>query len=115
MTTLTNLTGLFSTIYDGTNTVNLTINGAVLSGAPVGSMFTKDHDSTQPFTVSMSDQCRMTEADLKRIGYPYIVTAKNTADTFIRLHYTTTDSPVNFKLQMIFEYYEIGDGELINL
>jgi hypothetical protein len=35
--TLTNLTGMYATIYDGTNTVNLTLDGAVLSGAPVGS------------------------------------------------------------------------------
>ena len=38
--TLTNLTNMYASIYDGTNAVNLTADGAVLSGAPVYSFFT---------------------------------------------------------------------------
>ena len=48
----------------------------------------------------------------KKSGRPFTVTQKNGADTFIRLHFTTTDTPVNFKVKIHFEYYPVNGSTL---
>ena len=112
-TTLTNCTNVYSTLYDGTNTVNLTVDGATLSGAPVGTLFTKNLAAANTYSVSMADECRMSEVtNTKKVGFPFIVTAKNGANTYIRFHYTTTDNPINFTMKVWFEYLEINGGSL---
>jgi hypothetical protein len=111
--TLTNLTNMYATIYDGTNTVNLTLDGASLSGAPVGSFFTKDKIASSAYTVNLADECRMLETqDVKKAGRPFIVTAKNGATNYIRFHYTTTDNPVDFDMKIFFEYRVMNGGTL---
>lgn len=113
VTTLTNLTAMYATLYDGTNSVDLTANGSVLSGAPVGSFFTKDKVATETYTVNISDECRLNETlGDKKAGRPFIITKKNATNTYIRLHYTTTDAPVNFKVKIYFEYYPMNGGTL---
>lgn len=116
VTTLTNLTAMYATIYDGTNSIDLTADGAVLSGAPVGSYFTKDQVAAQPYSVNLADQCRMLEtlAD-RRSGRPFTITQKNGTNTYIRFHYTTTDNPVNFKIKIHFEYIPINGSTLVFL
>jgi len=56
--TLLNLTGMYADVYDGINTILLTDDtpGAVLSGAPVGSFFTKDKISSQPTFLNNSKE-----------------------------------------------------------
>lgn len=106
ITTLTNLTNMYATLYDGTNSVDLTADGATLSNAPVGSFFTKNHTADQPYSVNFADECRLLETLTdKRAGRPFILTGKNGATNYIRLHYTTTDNPVNFDIFVHFEYY----------
>jgi len=113
--TLTNLTGMYATIYDGTNTVDLTANGAVLSGALVGSFFTKDKVAAQIYSVSLSDECRLLETvDNKWAGRPFIVTAKNGATNYIQFRYTTTDNPVDFDMEIHFQY-KLMDGASLTL
>lgn len=111
ITTLTNLTNVYSTLYDGTNTINLTLPGATLSGAPIGSIFTRDLDSTNPYSVLLADECRMSEVTSeKEIGRPFTVIPKTGADTFIRFHYTTTDNPVDFVMYVKFIYQPVDGG-----
>lgn len=111
VTTLTNATGVYATAYDGTNSIDLTADGAVLSGFPVGSFFTKDKDSTETYTASKADQVRKTEVTAEAdIGKPFTVTQKNATDTFIRFHLTTTDSPVDFTMHVIFKYEPLSPG-----
>jgi hypothetical protein len=111
--TLTNLTNMYATIYDGTNTVNLTADGATLSGATVNSFFTKDKTADQTYSVNLSDQCRMLEnTDEKKVGRPFVITAKNGATNYIRYHYTTTDNPVDFDIKIFFEYQVMNGGSL---
>lgn len=113
ITTLTNLTNMYSTIYDGTNTVSLTADGAVLSGAPVGTFFTKNLIATGAYNVSFADECRVVEVLLdKKAGRPFTVTAKTGVDNFIQFRYTTTDNPVSFKMDVWFEYIPINGGTL---
>ncbi len=111
--TLTNLTNMYSTIYDGTNAVNLTADGATLSGMPVGTLFTKDQTAAQPYAVNDSSQCRVLETqDIKKAGRPFVITAKNGVTNYIRFHYTTTDNPVDFDMKIFFEYRTLNGGTL---
>jgi hypothetical protein len=112
-TTLTNCTAVYATLYDGTNTVDLTLDGAVLSGAPVGTFFTRDKDATNAYSVAVSDQCRMNEVTSeKTIGRPFTLTQKNGADTYVRFHYTTTDSPIDFVMRLRFVWEPVDGGYL---
>jgi hypothetical protein len=114
VTTLTNMTNVYADLWDGTNSVLLTADGATLSNAPVGTIFTKDQDVTQPYSVSLADQCRMSEVvDAKRIGKPFTVTQESAADTFIRFRYTTTDAPLSFSMLLKFVFEPLDGGNLV--
>lgn len=112
VTTLTNMTDVYADLWDGTNSVKLTKTpGAVLSNAPVGTYFTKDKASTETYSVALSDQCRMIETTNKEAS-PFVVTQKNATNTYIRFNYTTTDSPLSFKMHVYFEYYPLNGGTI---
>ena len=112
--TLTNCTDLYGALYDGTNTVDLTKTpGAVLSGAPVGSFFTKDYVATEILSVNLADECRLLETEnSKKSGRAFTVTQKNGADTYIQLILTTTDNPIDFDVTIHFEYYPVNGSTL---
>jgi len=111
--TLTNLTNMYADIYDGINTVVLTLDGATLSNMPVGTFFTKDKVAASAYSVSDASQCRLLETqDVKKAGRPFSITAKNGATNYIRLHYTTSDNPVDFDMKIFFEYKVMNGGSL---
>jgi len=114
ITTLTNLTSMYADVWDGTVSDVLTkTTGAALSGAPVGTIFTKDQDITQPYSISLADQGRVLEASDVKLGKPFYVTQKTgDVDTFIRLNFTTTDAPVDFNLDVFFDWRPIDGGSL---
>ena len=113
ITTLTNLTNVYATLYDGINSVDLTADGLTLSSAVVGSFFTKDKVAAEAYSANIADECRMLETiDVKKAGRPFIITQKNGVDTFIRFHFTTTDSPVLFTMRIAFEYIPFNGGIL---
>lgn len=117
VTTLTNLTAMYASVYDGTNSVDLTKNtGAVLSGATVGTFFTKDKISSEPYSINVADQARMLETlSNSKSGRPFTLTQKNGTNTYIRFHYTTTDNPVNFKIKIHFEFIPVNGSTLVFL
>jgi hypothetical protein len=111
VTTLTNATAVYASIYDGTVAEELTDPTGVLSGAPVGTLFLKDKVKTEPYSIMFADQGRANEiTDAKKAGLPFTVTQKNGVDTFLRLHLTTTDNPVDFTAEVTFMYEELGSG-----
>jgi hypothetical protein len=113
VTTLTNLTNLYATAYDGTNTIDLSADGAVLTNAPVGTTFTKDLVIASPFSVQLSDEIRVSEVSVDRTaGKPFTITPKNGVDNFIQLRLTTTDAPVDFMLFVKFIYEPVNGGSL---
>ena len=113
ITTLTNATNVYATLWDGTNSVDLTADGLTLSTATVGSFFTKDKVSTDPYSANIADQCRLLETTIDRFaGRPFAITQKNGADTFIRFHLTTTDAPIDFTIKIVFEYIPANGGTL---
>lgn len=108
-----NLTNVYATLYDGTNTVNVTADGATLTGMPVGTFFTKDKVSTSEFSVADASQCRMTEnISEKLVGRPFVLTQKNGATTYLRIHYTTTDNPIDVDMFTSFEFLPLNGGNL---
>lgn len=113
VTTLNNLTDLYSDVWDGTNSVALTkTSGVSLSGAPVGTFFTKDKASAETYSVALANEVRVLEATTKN-AVPFYITQKHGVDTFIRLNFNTTDTPVNFKLSVWFEYIPINGGSIV--
>lgn len=113
ITSLVDCTNVYASLYDGTASMNLTNDGIDLSGAPVGTLFTKDKEVTQAYSVSKADQCRVNEIiqDVK-IGKPFTVTQKSEVDTFLRFHLTTTDDPLSFKMLLKFVYAPLDGGYL---
>lgn len=108
VTTLVNATAIYATLWDGTNSVDLTADGIVLSGAPVGTIFMKDQAAANTYSLNFADECRMNEVVLARnTGRPFTVTQKNGANTFLRLHLTTTDAPIDFTVFVVFKYIPI--------
>lgn len=112
VTTLTNCTDVYADAYDGTVAIDLTKTpGAVLSGAPVGSFFTKNKVAAETYTVLLADQVRVNEPSNKTAA-PFFVTQKNGVDTFIRLHMDTTDDPIDFTMDVWFYFIPINGGSL---
>jgi len=114
VTTLTNLTGLYFDLYDGTNVDEITSStvGGTLSNAPVNTMIVKNQDVTKVVTCVLTDRGRVTEIPDKHQHQPFTVTQKNGTNTYIRCHYTTTDNPVNFTIEFIVDYKVIDGGKL---
>jgi hypothetical protein len=117
VTTLNNATGVYADAYDGTNAINLTSDGAVLSGFAEGSFFTKDKASDEPYSVANATQVRVNEVSNEAdVGTPFTITQKKDTDTFIRLHLTTTDNPVDFTIKVTFKYFKKSpDASLVFL
>lgn len=113
VTTLTNCTAVYATLYDGTNTENLTANGAVLSNMPVGTVFSKEGTIAAAYTVLDASQRQVDEeATSIWVGKPFTIVQKNGVDTYVRLHLTTTDDPVSFSIFLRFEYQALDGGYL---
>ncbi|MEA2036864.1 MAG: hypothetical protein U9O94_05110 [Nanoarchaeota archaeon] len=113
VTTLTNMTAVYTDLWDGTTAVNITANGAILSGAPVGSLIIKQKDSTNAMITVLANQARVTEpANDKKTHQPFIVTQKNGVDTYIRMNYTTTDAPIDAQILFIVKYRPIDGGSI---
>ena len=111
ITSLNNATNLYADAHDGTDTELLTADGAILSGCMIDSMFTKDLEDSQIFSVCDCSQVRVNEITKEKyIGKPFIVTQKRLENTFIRLHLTTSDTPIDFILGVLFKFQRLGIG-----
>jgi hypothetical protein len=109
-----NMTDVFFDVYDGTNTVSLTSSGlANLSGAKVGAFMAKDEDNAEIANVAINDQVRIIESISAKDTYQsFFITQKFNTDTFIRMHYTTTETPMNAKAKMYIRYRKTDGGFL---
>ena len=112
ITNIASCTHVYATLYDGTNTVDLTKDGATLSGVGLHTIFFKDEAATSVYTVLNSDQCRMNEtSSLKHAGKPFMINAKEGADTYIQFRYTTAGA-LNFKMDLYFIWQPLNSGTL---
>ncbi len=108
ITTKTNATNVYATLWDGTVSVDLTLDGVDISAAPVGSLFTKDNVAASTYSVNSADQGRLNDLEWGGTGRPFTVTQKNGVDTFLRFHLTTTDNPIDFDMRVFFRYIPLG-------
>ena len=114
--TLTNCTNVYADFWDGTLAQDLTANGIVLSGVPVGTMFTKDKVAASTYTLcDASTGCINETTGDRKVGRPFTVTQKFGADSFIRMNLTTTDNPIDFTVYLEFRWRPINGGNLVLL
>jgi len=111
-TTLTNCTAAYFNLYDSTDVVALTKNDGVLSGMAVGTLFVKNASAGTTMAVANNVAGALTEPASNKSFYPFIITQKTVADTYIRFTYTTSDTPIAATLTIYCEYSPIGDGTL---
>lgn len=106
-----NMTSVYADIWDGTNSVDLTVNTADFSGLVAGSMFAKLDASSEEYTLAVADEVRMSEIDRNKIGRPFIITAKNGVDNYLRFNFTT-NTILDFVMHVYFTYRKINGGSL---
>jgi hypothetical protein len=112
--TLSNMTAVYFNLYDGTNTVEITKDGSTLSGFGVGSFFIKDANAATVLSVLNNDQGRIKEAASgNKTASPFLVMKKTSANTYIRLTYTTTDAPINATVEIHCSWVDINGGQII--
>ncbi len=112
VTSITNCTNVYADVFDGTNSEDLTKDGITLSGAPVGSFFTKDKVNTETYSLMLADQVRINEIGTdKKAGRPFTITAKNGATNYIRF-LLTTNTTLDFTMFLHFEYLLLNGATL---
>ena len=114
-TTMTNLTGVYFDLWDGTNAVEVTKSaiGATMSGYNVGAFFIKDADNTSVLTTINNDQVRAIEAATgAKERQDWIAIQKTGTNTYIRFNYTTTDAPINAQLKIDISWADIDSGTI---
>jgi hypothetical protein len=113
-TTLANCTDVHFDLYDSTAAVALTKSTTgVLSAMAVGTIFVKNAPAATVITVADNVAGALTEPAANKAFYPFIVTQKTGANTYIRFNYTTTDAPANATATIYVEYRPMGVGTLV--
>lgn len=114
VTDIVTCSNVYATVYDGTNTKDLTADGIDLSGVSVDTYFTKDKIATETYSLNASDEVRVLETlDDRKAGRPFSVTAKNGVDNFIQFRFTG-DANTDFDMFVKFDF-EIVNGATIEL
>lgn len=113
-TTFTNCTAVHFDLWDGSTSVDVTLSpGPALSGLPVGAFMIKDEDvGSNLKVIDHSSQCQVTEPTAKELGLAFVVTAKSSGTTYLRLNYTTTDTPINAQIEAHMHYAIINGGSI---
>lgn len=112
--TLTNLTAASFDLYDGTATVQITAATGVLSGMAVDTYFVKAGLAANAFDVNNNATCSLVEQTYEGSGIfsPFIITQKTGTNTYLRFTYTTTDAPIDAKINIAAEYDKCQKGKL---
>ena len=113
ITTLVNLTAMYADLWDGSTSVPLTkTTGANLSGLPVGTMFGKTGLASDAYEVQTGATPQLFENPSRTVEQPFKIGQTHGVDTFIRFNFTTTDAPVDFKMNIYFKWNPINGGYL---
>lgn len=111
-TVLNNCTAVKLYLDDGANPKNISDDGAILSGAGVGSIILKDQIALNNLTIVLSTECRVTErGNVDDMHQPFEVTQKNGVDTYLKFSYETTDTPINAKIKWFVRCSRIDGSE----
>ncbi len=115
ITNLTNMTDVYADLWadtGGAGTIidNLTAPGANLSGLSVDSMFTKDRESAEQYSILPSATGKVHEVRFgDDIGLPFTVTQRYGVDTYIRFCYST-NTILDFWMDIFFRWIPINSG-----
>ena len=92
-------TKLHYDLYDQTNIVDITMDGVDCTGVELNALLGRIDKSTAAVNLMDSDQVRIVDGAVGlELSAPFIVNAKNGADTRMRLHFTSTGGPVDFTI-----------------
>lgn len=116
VTACTDMKLVYIDIWDGMNSKNLTKNSADFSGMIPGSFFSKIGSCEDEYILNIASENRVTDLPTKEIGHPFLITAKNgfnkhRFDNFIRFNFTT-NTILDFKMNMFFNYVKINGSKL---
>ena len=106
----TNLTAGFLELYDGTNHPDITASGVTLSGLAVGTAMLKTGLVATTLTLSDNVGCVVSESTFNKEFTECVLTQKVATSTYIRFTYTTTDAPIDAKIQWHVRYEGLDDG-----
>lgn len=113
-TTLTNCTNLHFDIYDGSAATAITKNtGTTLSGLAVGTTVVKTELSASNLTLMNNATGVLSEASVTKGLAEFFLAKKTGVTTYVRLTYTSTDTPANAVMTVYAEYRKLSsDGAL---
>jgi hypothetical protein len=112
VTDLTTCTNAYATLYDGTNTVNLTADGVDLSGALPWTYFVKDKVAAQTYSMCSADQVRLLEVSNSiKAGLAFTAIGKSGVDNYIQFNFTG-DANTDFNMFVHFEYITVNGSTL---
>jgi len=98
------LTAAYFDVYDGTASVPLTLNTAVISSLPAGSWIGKQYEASDAMTVQSSSTAALVELSAGSDEmHPCIVVPKDGVSTYIRLCYMV-DSAASGVIRVRLEY-----------
>jgi hypothetical protein len=103
-------------LFDGVTSVTVTGDNANLNDVGVDSYFLKLENSSEPLTVSRNTGCRVDESTESSVAfYHCTLTADQDRDTFVRLHYRTTDTPIDAELKIFAHWGALNGGRLVEV
>jgi len=112
-TTLTNCTGCYFDLWDGTSSVVLTkMTGAALSGEAVGTVMIKSSTASSALQVVSNAAGTLYESSGGKLFQHFSVVQKDSTNTYIRFNYTTTDTPINAKIEVGMHYGLLDGGSV---
>jgi len=107
---LGNCTNVFLDLWDGGGAIPVTANpGTNLSGAPQNSFILKSGNNTEPIKYKTSGTGIFVEDGLKG----FFVGQKNGSPTFIRMTYTTIDTPTSGQIDWIAVFIPHSNGSCV--
>lgn len=114
-----NIRNFFLDIWDGSTSVPISKNTTLtLDDAPIGSLITRIADASQALNYKSGAACSITEnSSYRNPQTEVILTQKGDGtDTFLRLTYTTSDTPSSGKIRGFLRWSPVTvDGNLIVL
>jgi hypothetical protein len=114
-TTLANMTVAQFALYDGTATSNITLpTGGTMSTAVVGAVIARNAAASVVAGINLAATGTVIDTTTtgSLLDSSFIITQKNSTNTYIQFKYTTTDAPINATMSFVVEYDAIADGAL---
>jgi len=114
-TTLTNCTDVSLQVWDGSVADQITKQtpGADISGFNVGGFLIKNEIASSLLSVINNDQGRIVEGSTSKQFSPFTIMQKIGTSTYIRMKYSTTDTPINAQIEWHIVWKPVNGGNLV--